>query len=626
MDEKLKLQELFEQVAPGQWEDLATSTLRGKDPATLVRETRDGLAVEPIYFESKGSIGRVSAKTGRWTASQRYDATSLAPVRAAMKADAGRGVGSAWIRRDIMGVPIQTRADLEHLVGPFIEAGGQELIMDVGGDALMPLVALQSVEGWQSARVYADPVAHLATEGELPRSAFEELFEAVRNAGDVHVGAVSGIAYHARGATAAQEIAAILATGAEVSRRAIEKENVDAWFSQVTLVTAVTSDIFESIAKMRALRHVWAKLRAGFGLEPHEARVHACTSSVSLTRLDPWGNMLRATAQCFAAAVGGADAITVLPFDWLVGIPDETGLRIAANVHNVLDEESHITATSDPALGSYALDTLSDSIARASWELFRQIESTGGILEYLQKGHFQDRIEEAWEAREVGLRHRQPTLVGLSDYAPPDRDRIQREQKSVWEPTGKTGARPEFSELSSEFGSGGPWYEYATQDVGWRCEATAAVTEAAEFEELRDRAFDHEQHSQEPILVFMANVGPLNRYTARAGFARRYLESLGISSIGEEGFEAAQQLGDAFEESDAVAAVICGHDEDYAEHAIDFAGALKAAGARVVMYAGRPSEERTAELESAGVTHFIYTGFDAVRVGLSVFDSLEIVR
>ncbi len=626
MSDTISLSDFFDAVPDERWDELATATLKGRDPERLVKTTRDGIDVRPIYFASDSGARRASARRGPWTISQRYEAPSLALVREAMQTDAERGVESAWIRRDIMGVPIQSAEDLEHITRHFFEAGGDEIVLDAGGDALMPAVALKALEGWKSARVYADPIAHLAVEGELPRSAFEELFEAVRHAENIAVGALSGVSYHAHGATAAQEIAAILASGAEVARRAIEDDDVDAWFDQVTLITATTSQTFESIAKIRALRWVWSKLRAGFHLDPAPSRVHVLTSPVSLTRFDPWTNMLRATAQCFAAAVGGADAITVLPFDSAAGIPDEMGRRVATNVHHVLHEESHLTATSDPAAGTYLIESLTDALARKAWSIFQEIESEGGMVAALENGHFQARIEEVWEEREVGIHHRRPTLVGISDYAPLERGQIERQARQVWEVSWEEGPRPGFEELREEYREGGAWYEFESQEPGWECEASAAVREAADFEDLRERALEHQAITSQAPKVFMANIGPLARHNARAGFTRRYLEALGLIPEGEQGFEAARKVVEEFRESGARAAAICGADADYAEHAEEFARALVEAGARVVIYAGRPDTEAQTSLEAAGVTDFIYMGFDAMRVGLSIFDGMEVAR
>ena len=95
---------------------------------------------------------------------------------------------------------------------------------------------------------------------------------------------------------------------------------------------------------------------------------------------DPWVNMLRGTVAAFAAGVGGADAVTVVPFDEPLGVPDAFGRRIARNTSSLLIEESHVAAVTDPAGGSYAVEKLTDDLAVAGWAELGRIEADGGAL------------------------------------------------------------------------------------------------------------------------------------------------------------------------------------------------------------------------------------------------------
>src|SRR4029077_13793985 len=90
---------------------------------------------------------------------------------------------------------------------------------------------------------------------------------------------------------------------------------------------AVDADQFLSIAKLRALRLLWARVEEGCGLTPQPVFVSATTAWRMLTQRDPWVNLLRATVAVFSAGLGGADAVTVLPFTAALGLPDRFARR-----------------------------------------------------------------------------------------------------------------------------------------------------------------------------------------------------------------------------------------------------------------------------------------------------------
>ena len=127
-----------------------------------------------------------------------------------------------------------------------------------------------------------------------------------------------------------------------------------------------------------------------------------------MSKYDPWVNMLRTTVAAFAAGVGGADAVTVLPFDSPLGAPDAFGRRIARNTCALLIDESHVAAVADPAGGAYAVEKLTDDLAVAAWELFGRLEDGAG------PGR-RDRARPSSERdREVATRKR--PLTGLTEF------------------------------------------------------------------------------------------------------------------------------------------------------------------------------------------------------------------
>ena len=128
-----------------------------------------------------------------------------------------------------------------------------------------------------------------------------------------------------------------------------------------------------------------------------------------MSKYDPYVNMLRTTVAAFAAGVGGADAVTVLPFDSPLGRPETLGRRIARNTSPLLMWESHVAKVADPAGGSYAVEKLTDDLAVAAWDELGRIESDG-------LDAFHDRVAAVVAAREQEVAKRKRPITGLTEF------------------------------------------------------------------------------------------------------------------------------------------------------------------------------------------------------------------
>ena len=175
--------------------------------------------------------------------------------------------------------------------------------------------------------------------------------------------------------------------------------SADAAFGQLEFRYAATADQFATIAKLRAARRLWARVaqQCGVTADAGGQRQHAVSSWSMMTRRDPWNNILRATLACFAAGVGGADAITVAPFDAAIGQPDRLARRVARNVHALLVEESHVARVIDPAGGSWYVEDLTEQLAVKAWAWFQEIERSGGLRAALAAGLVADRLAASRE-------------------------------------------------------------------------------------------------------------------------------------------------------------------------------------------------------------------------------------
>jgi methylmalonyl-CoA mutase len=287
--------------------------------------------------------------------------------------------------------------------------------------------------------------------------------------------------------------------------------------------------------------------------------------------------MLRTTVACFAAGVGGADVVTVQPFDAALGLPDAFSRRIARNTQNLLVEEGHLARVLDPAGGSWYVEALTGSLAQAAWAWFTEIERAGGLAAALDSGLVGERIAAAWDERARRVAHRTDAITGVSEFP------NLAEELPVREPAAATAP------------SGG----------------LPRVRVAAPFEELRDRA----AAAPRPPRVYLATLGPAARHTARATFAANLFQAGGLETPSGDG---ASGLAGAA----TTVACICGTDRDYAESAAGLARQLREAGASSVWLAGRPEPDVDGSL--ADVDGYVFAGCDALAVLREVHGRLEV--
>lgn len=576
------------------WLALVDKVLAGKSfERTLVSKTYDGLSIQPLYTtddapppDSGGAPGLPPHARGGtaarrmidgWDIRQYHGGDDPAAVNAAILDDLAGGVTSV-----VLG-PVR---DLERaLQGVLLDLA--PICLDWGPDGLRGARQLQAL--WDAAGIPPsaaigelglDPLgdgARAGTPADLG-SAIEAAVAIAERHPNVRSLRVDGVLYGEAGAAEAQELAFALATGLAYVRSLVDAGlDVARALGQLSFSLSATPDQFATMAKLRAARRCWSRIAEACGAAEDERRMSltAVTSRAHYSQRDPWVNPLRATLACFAAAVAGADAITVLPMGAAADVWDDDGRRLARNTQTILLEESGLARVADPGGGSYYLDRLSDEIAAAAWTTFQQIEARGGMAAALADGWAAEQVRATWDARLANLARRRDPLTGVSEF-------------------------PNIAETALV--GEGPVAIAASKDGPFPLRRLAAP-----FEELRDAA---DAAPQRPS-IFLANLGPLAVHTARTGFARNLFEVAGIATVDSSGASSAAEAAEAFRTSSAPIAVICSSDKVYAELAEDTAKALNEAGARRVYLAGDPGERRAA-YEQAGVDEFVHLGSDAL--------------
>ncbi|WP_432476888.1 methylmalonyl-CoA mutase family protein [Nocardioides sp. GXQ0305] len=524
--------------ARADWERAAAAVLRkagrlgDADPDdavwdALTRTTLDGLAVPPLgtpdLLDDLSTAGR-PARSGGW------DVRTTPTDREQALVDLDNGATSLLV---------DPAADLPALLdGVLLDLAPVVLDGATAEQARAFLAVLGDTAPADGTNLGADATGdHVVEVAGLAREA------------GVLAAVVDATTVHERGASDVQELGWALAAVAAYLRTltaAGVPAGEAARLMEIRLVA--TDEQLVTVAKLRAVRRLWARMLELCDVEPVEARIHAVTSRPMMSRYDPWVNMLRTTVAAFAAGVGGADAVTVVPFDSPLGDPDEFGRRIARNTSSLLLSESHLGRVADPAGGAWAVEKLTDDLALAAWEELGRIEAEG-------LGAFDERVATTVARRDDDVAHRRRPLTGLTEF-------------------------PHLGETLPERTGDGDGVRR------W----------GAAFEELRDRP------ATTP--AFLATMGSVSAHTARATWATNLLAAGGVAVEPAGATDDVASVVAAYGDSGrSPVAVLCGTDAAYEEWGSDLVAALRDAGARRVVVAGKAD---------VGADDRAYAGIDAL--------------
>ncbi len=485
----------------------------------------------------------------------------------------------------------------------------------------------------------ADPVGCLARFGGLPTSLEHAYGELVQLAQFTHAHApgmrsvgINTAPYHEACADAATEIAIALATGITYLR-ALTDAGMDVSHAAAQFVFrfSIGRDFFLEIAKLRAARGSWARVVAACGGDARAQAmvIHATTSKRTKTARDPWINLLRATAESFSAAVGGADAITTSSFDEVIGESDEFARHLARNTQHVLRHESHLHRVADAPGGSFYVESLTDALARQAWSHLQSIERRGSLPKLLVEGTLQAELKQALDAETKAVETRKIAITGVNEFPHVREEALARATADEKALELHAAAAREQGEAALLALDSTPSVEVALKALehgatfiglraAWsdRRGATAPAltrTRLGEpFENLRDAADRALAINGKRPRAFLANLGPIPAHKARAQFAQNFVEAGGFEAVTNEGFASVGAAARAFAESGAEICVICSSDEIYAELAAAAAQAIAAQGPKVLALAGSPGEME-GRYREAGVTDFIFAGMNVVE-------------
>lgn len=519
------------------WEAATAAVLRksrrlGEDDpdtavwAALTRTTLDGIDVAPIGsaadLEGLVTSGRPTRATD-WDIRAHISGPDAAAANEAMLVDLDNGATSLWVELgaglSVVDLPRALRGVLLDLAPVILSATST-----AAAQAVVTLADDGGVDLHPGTNFGADPLA-------------DDLVEIATLAHEHGVLGVvaSGLSVHERGASDAQELGVAIAAGV-TALRALTDAGMTAQDAAAVIEfrLAVTDEQFPSIAKLRAARRLWARVLELSGVEA-QMRQHAVTSRPQMSKYDPWVNMLRGTVAAFAAGAGGAESITVIPFDEPLGLPDALGRRVARNTSSLLISEAHIARVADPAGGSYAVEKLTDDLAIAGWAEFQRIEAAGGLA---ADDGLADRISAVAAARDEQVALRKRPLTGVSEFPNLGEALPPRAESTIGDDVRRYGRA---------------------------------------FEALRD----------EPATtpVFLATMGTVAAHTARATFATNLLAAGGVAVEVAGPTDGVESVLAAYDGEKVVC--LAGPDAAYADWGTALATALREAGATHVIIAGK---------------------------------------
>ena len=570
----------------------------------LTSKTVDGLTIKPLYTIedgiddlgfpgvtpfTRGTTVRNGEMDEGWLIAQLVENPDAAAARRDIDTDLERGASAVWVRVDPDAIPASKLANvlgdvLFDLAPVHVSSNTDELA------AAEALVAILTASGKEniSGSLGVDPIGFAALNGGAPDlSVIAKAVELAKPFPGLRPVVVDASRYDSMGAGDVAQLAYALATGVEYLRALTDLGlSPDEAFGKILFRVSANTDQFVTIARLRALRTLWSRVGEVVGVSPDRrgAMQHAVTSLREISRDDAYVNVLRGTISAFAASVGQAEIITVLPLDTVIGMPNDLTRRIARNTQILLAEESNLGRVNDPAGGAWFVESMTQQLGEQAWELFGKLDEQG-MAAALADGTVAAQLKEINEARAKLLATRRLPLTGVSMFPNHTEQALERDPRP---------AAPDYRGIPQ-------------------------VRDSEVFEALRDRA----SSATRIPTVLLACLGTRRDFGAREGFTSNLYHVGGIHTIIAEGTDP-EVFVKAMKEAGTDIAVLCSSAKVYAEHGLAVAKALKEAGAQEIRVAGQLKELGGDEAEvNAVIDGNVFDGMDIVELLTDTLDKLE---
>ena len=617
MNEKdIKIISEFPPISTAAWEEQINIDLKGKDyEKSLIWKTNEGFTVRPYYraeniegLDFPGSLpGEFPYVRGKnssgnhWLVRQDIVVTDMVAANSKALEILDKGVTSLGFV--FKNCTLSTVDDLKLLLKDIhLDAVEINFVLCCKRkeffETLMAfLIELRTDPSVVRISINHDPVGRFILRGKFCHSqaeAFEKtktMVEWGEKYPNLHLIAVNGIYFCNAGASIVQELGFSLAMGAEYLS-GLTDLGVDAALAakKIRFNFGVGGNYFMELAKLRAARMLWANIVRAYHpvctCEGSQGKEEPClcagkmyahceTSTWNKTLYDPFVNLLRTQTEAMSAILGGADSLTVLPFDVVSGRSSDFSERIARNQQGLLKEEVHLDKIADPAAGSYYIETLTSSIAEQAWKLFLTVQEKGGFLAACREGFVQSQVKEMAAKRCNAIASRRDNILGVNQF--PNFNEVLK--------PGLDASLFEVDDSSAE---------------GAEIETMKLFRGARQLEAVR-YATDLFAAKKGRPKVCMLPIGNLTMRKARAQFSCNFFAAAGYQVIDHNGFDTIEDGVSTVLAEGAKLVVLCSSDEEYDVFAPDLFGQLK--GRAILVVAGSPA--CMDELKEIGIRNFI---------------------
>nr|WP_231036036.1 methylmalonyl-CoA mutase family protein [Pectinatus sottacetonis] len=671
-----------------EWKDACIALLKGAPfDKKMYTKTYEGITFEPMYTKAmtesilpKNSFpgmndfmrgSRISGYVGQpWGVAQSCDETLPKENNELLKHEIDRGSTIYNLRLDRAtilnedaqnadkvgdeGCSITTLADMHNILNGldlkkyrlYIYAGASALpILSMAAGALQASGKhLKELHGF----IGANPIGQMVAQGKnytALTDLYDEMYQcalwADKNTPDLRTIMAKSDVFSRGGANDVQEMAYTISMAVAYLRAMQERGlTIKQAASKICFGFSMGANFFIQIAKLRAVRPIWAKIVEAFGGDENDQRmyIHARPALFFKTVYDPYVNMLRNTTEIFSGVVGGVDSYENATFDEPIRKGDEFSRRIARNVQIMLQEEFGLLKPIDPAGGSWAVESLTKQMKEKIWAEFQLIEQKGGLIKALQEGYPQTQIAEVLQSRFKNAEFRKDRIVGnnmypnmtekLIDKRPEDTVALKKQRTdeineylSDIDEVFKQEKLSKLADISQknlvdsaiEAVKSGATIAEIRKALNTRYDGVSENIEvimphrwSERYEALRKVTENYKERNNDNVKVFLANMGPIPQHKARADFSTSFLQVGAFDVLSNNGFKTTDEAVEAAKESGADVVVICSSDKTYPEIVPELAPKLKKALPDAELYlAGAAPKDLEPVYRKAGVDDFI---------------------
>ncbi|MEL3957807.1 methylmalonyl-CoA mutase family protein [Caldifermentibacillus hisashii] len=424
------IQSTFPDVTYEQWVEAADRALKGKTIGEHYRKTYENITIKPLYTKADLPVGyerMYPATTGHnsWYIAQAVTGKTIEELHTNLLSAIRNGQNSISLTIPDC-LDATAFAKLFHHIDvaniPFFIEGEEEVIPFYAflTEGIKGSTEREKITGW----IGTDPVAVFCRNrysSQMMKTFYsiwqESLHYMNRQFPNLKTIYVDGTIYEKSGGNAVQQIAFALATAVEHIEQ-IKKSgwNVEQIFSKIFFGFSISSHFFMEIAKLRAARYLWKKIAESYHVPNVAMDIYAETTNGNKSKLDPYTNMLRIGGEAFAATIGQVQILRVSPYDEVFGEVSALGQRISRNIHHLFREEAKLSLVSDPAGGSYFVESLTQQLIEKAWTLFLTIEDSGGMLSSIIEGKVQNQVAEMKAVKQSDVNQRKTKLIGTNQY------------------------------------------------------------------------------------------------------------------------------------------------------------------------------------------------------------------